>query len=402
MSARSRLFVALVSTGLVGFLLVGSVMGRVWGDSAYGQLTLFNEVLRHVLDGYVDALAPERIDDALDASFMGLTDALDGDTAYLPPEDWRSYKEAQRAPEADTGIVLGRRYGFLVAVATRSGSPAEKAGVRKGDFIKTIDNRHTRSLSVPVGDRLLHGAPGSTVKLRLIRSRNEPVEVSIVRERIEPIAVRSRALADGIGYVRIPEFSNDTAKETREAVEAFKRAGVRKIVLDLRGTAYGPLAQGAAVAQLFVGTGVVARQTFKTDPEKATNAEASRVAWSGPLATLVDFGTAGASEIVSAALLDSGRSPVVGQRTYGRVGLQQPVPIDEGGMVVTVSRFVSPKGNVIHGKGVEPDVPVTLPAAASVDAEDDEPAVAEPKSGEDPVLDKALEILKSAEAKKAA
>jgi carboxyl-terminal processing protease len=408
MSARARLFVAFVSTGLIGFLLAGAVAGRVFGDTAYGQLTLFNEVLRHVLDGYVDALTPERLDSAMEAADMGLMDALDGDTAYLGPEDWRAYREKSAVSEAETGIALGRRFGFLMVIATRPGSPADKAGVRAGDFLKTIDDRHTRSISIAVGDRLLRGAPGSEVKLRVLRSRAEPIEFSIVRERLTATPVERRVLGEGNGYIHVTDFEGDAAREIRDAVESLKRAGIRNLVLDLRGASFGPLEQGSAAAQLFVQSGVVARLAPRSGAEQTTSADPAKVAWEGPLVTLVNGGTSGPGEVLTAALADSGRSSTVGQKTFGRVGVQRDSPLDDGGLIVTVSRYISPKGTAIHGKGIEPSVVVALAAPGSLatsDDDDDEAPEAEkpgPQANTDPVLDKALEVLKTGVVKKAA
>lgn len=407
MSPRARLLVAVVSTGLIGVLLVGSIAGRVFGDTTYGQLTLFNEVLRHVLDDYVDQLTPQRVDSAMAAADMGLMDALDGDTAYLDPTDWRAYKELPASnSEAETGIALGRRFGFLTVIATRPGSPAEKAGVRSGDFIKTIDDRHTRSVSVPVGDRLLRGAPGSQVKLRILRSRAEPIELDLVRERLTPAPIERRVLAEGNGYIHVTDFEGDATKEIKDAIDSLKRSGIRNLVLDLRGASFGPLDRGAAAAQLFVPSGVVSRIVPRTGADKTVNADPALVAWSGPLVTLVDAGTSGPGEILGAALFDSGRSSLVGQKTFGRVGLQQSTALDEGGMVVTVSRYISPKGKAIHGKGLEPDVAVPNGHRAALDEGPDgneaDDKTAPPSTPEpDAVLEKALEILKTG-AKKAA
>jgi carboxyl-terminal processing protease len=400
MSPRARLLVAFLSTSLIGFLLAGSIAGRVLGDTAYGQLTLFNEVLRHVLDGYVDPLSPDRLDNAMEAADMGLMDALDGDTAYLGPEDWRAYREKAATNEAETGIALGRRFGFLMVIATRPGSPAEKAGVRSGDFLKTIDDRHTRSISVAVGERLLRGAPGSEVKLRVLRSRAEPLELAVVRERLTAVPIERRVLGEGNGYIHVSDFEGDAARELKDAVESLKRAGIRNLVLDLRGASFGPLDQGAAAAQLFVESGVVSRLAPRSGAEQTLQADPARVAWSGPLVTLINAGTSGAGEVLGAALSDSGRSSLVGQKTFGRVGVQQDTALDEGGLIVTVRRYITPKGTAIHGKGLEPTVAV---AAASDTADDgDDDAASKPNdAGADPVLDKALELLKTG-AKKAA
>jgi carboxyl-terminal processing protease len=392
MSPRSRLLVALVSTALTGYILLGSLLGRVLGDSTYGQLALFNEVVRLVLEAYVE---PVNVDRALAGARLGLTEALDGDSFYLDAESFRAWQQPAKDNDADVGLLLTRRLGFLMVVAPRAGSPADKAGVRPGDVIKSIDARHTRPLAPFVGQQLLRGAPGSTVKLTLLRAGSDPIELSLVRERLAPAPVKGRVVEPGTGYVKVPEFSPRVADEVRGEIETLRRAGARRLVLDMRGAAFGAPADGARVAELFLKGGVVAKLSGTKHAEEVLGADPARSAWELPVAALVDTGTAGAGELVAAALLDAGRGEVVGQRTFGRTPFQKAVPLPEGGLVVTVARYSSPKGTAIHGKGVEPSVPVELP-----DEEEEETgASAAPR---DVVLDKALEVLKQGAAQKKA
>jgi carboxyl-terminal processing protease len=391
MSPRSRLVVALVSTALTGYILLGSLLGRVLGDSTYGQLALFNEVVRLVLEAYVE---PVNVDRALAGARMGLTEALDGDSFYLDQDEFRAWQQPQRDNDADVGVLLTRRLGFLMVVAPRPGSPAEKAGVRPGDIVKSIDARHTRPLAPFVGQRLLRGAPGSVVKLTLLRAGTDPIELSLVRERLAVPAVKGRVLEGGTGYVKVPEISGRAAEEIRGEIETLRRAGARSLVLDLRGAAFGAPADGVKVAELFLKGGVVAKLSGAKHAEEVLSADPARSAWDLPLAALVDTGTAGPGEVVAAALLDAGRGEVVGQRTFGRAAFQKGVVLPEGGLVVTVAKYSSPKGTPIHGKGVEPSVSVDLP-------EEEEEETATP--ARDLVLDKALEVLKhGAPQKKAA
>jgi carboxyl-terminal processing protease len=384
MSPRSRLLVALVSTALTGYVLLGSLLGRVLGDSTYGQLALFNEVVRHVIEDYVE---PVNVDRALAGARLGLTEALDGDSFYLDQEEFLAWQQAPQGNQADVGLLLTRRLGFLMVVAPRPGSPAEKAGVRPGDIVKSIDARHTRPLAPFVGHRLLQGAPGSIVKVTLLRAGSDPIELSLVRERLAPAAVKGRVLETGTGYVKVPEITGRAAEDIRGELETLRRAGARRLVLDLRGAAFGAPADGVKVAELFLRGGVVTRLAGAKHAEEVLSADPSRAAWDGPLAALVDTGTAGAGELVAAALLDAGRAEVVGQRTFGRAPFQKAVALPEGGLVVTVAKYASPKGVAIHGKGVEPSVAVELP-----EAEDEEAEAAPP--ARDLVLEKALEVLK--------
>ena len=389
MSPRGRLVIALVSTLLVGYVAVGSLLGRVLGDTTYGQLAVFNEVVRLVLDAYVE---PVNLDRAMTGARIGLTDALDGDSAYLDADELRAYQQPPREGDADVGLVLTRRFSFLMVAATRAGSPAAKSGVKPGDIVKTIDARHSRSLSPPAGQRLLRGEPGSIVKLTLLRAGSDPLDVSIVRERLLPLTPERKMLPDGTGYLKVAEITPRAAEEVQGDLAALRRSGARALVLDLRGTGSGTVGDGAKVAELFLKGGAVGKLEGARTAEQVFNADPAHSVWDRPLAVLVDTGTSGAAEVVTAALLDAGRGPVVGEHTFGRAAVQKLVPLPEGGLLLTVAKYVSPKGKAIHGKGIEPTVTVELP-----DQEEEKSAPAG-----DPILDKALEVLKNPPAAKKA
>jgi len=142
MSPRVRLLVALVSTGLISYVAVGSLLTRVLGDTSYGQLSIFNEVIRLVLDAYVEPVNVER---AMAGARLGMTDALDGDSAYLDAEQFARYQKPADGQDADVGLVLTRRFGFLMVVAARPGSPAAEAGLRTGDLVKSIGSGSSAS-----------------------------------------------------------------------------------------------------------------------------------------------------------------------------------------------------------------------------------------------------------------
>jgi carboxyl-terminal processing protease len=384
MSHRARLLVALVSTGLIGYVAVGSLLGRVLGDTSYGQLAIFNEVVDMVLDAYVE---PVNVDRAMAGARLGMADALDGDSAYLDPEEFRLYQQPPREPDAEVGLVLTRRFSFVMVVAARPSSPAEKAGLRPGDILKSIDERHTRPMPAVVADRLLRGAPGSSVKLGVLRAGADPFDVTVVRERILPAAPQGRMLEGGTGCVKVTDFAPTTAEDVRTQVEALEHGGATRLLLDLRDAAWGAPPDGVKVAELFLQGGPVAKLVGRRAEEQVLQADAARSVWKGPLAVLVDNGTAGPGEIVAAALLDAGRAKLVGERTFGRAAVSKTVALPEGGLVLTVAKYVSPKGTSIHGQGLEPSVPV----AAERDEDDDHPETA---PHPDRILEKALEVVK--------
>jgi carboxyl-terminal processing protease len=388
MSPRTRLFIALTSTCLTAYIAMGTLLGRVFGDTTYGQLAIFNEVVRIMVEAYVE---PVNLDRAMAGADLGLTEALDGDSSYLSQDEWKAFQQGgDKHADAEIGVVLTRRFGFLMVVSMRPGSPAEKAGLRTGDILKTIDEKHSRPLAVVTGERLLRGAPGSIVKLRVLRAGSEPLEMSVVRERLQPAEPVRRVLADGTGYLKLREFHQKTADALRGEVEVLKKNGAQKLVLDLRGAGWGAPLEGVRVAEIFMKGGVVTKLSGRKVTEQVMSADQSRALWDLPLAVLIDTGTAGPGEVVAGALLDAGRATLVGERSFGRAGFQKAVTLPEGGLLITVAKYFTPKGNAIHGRGIVPGVPVPVP--------DDAPSSGEPG---DQILEKALEVLKG-EVKKAA
>ena len=386
MSHRTRLVLALVSTCLIGYVAVGSLLARVMGDTSYGQLAIFNEVVRLVIDSYVE---PVNVDRAMAGARLGMADALDGDSAYLDPEELRLYQQqASREADGEIGLLLTRRFSFVMVVAARPGSPAEKAGLRPGDILKSIDDRHTRPMPAVVADRLLRGAPGSSVKLGVLRAGSDPFDVAVVRERVLPVAPSGRMLEGKTGYLQVAEFGPTTAEDVRAQVETLKHDGADRLVLDLRTAAWGAPAEGAKVAELFLQGGPVAKRVGRRADEQLLQADPARNVWSGPLVALVGNGTAGPGEIVAAALADAGRAKLVGERTFGRAAESRTVPLPEGGLVLTVAKYMSPKGTAIHGEGLTPSIPV----AAQRDEDEDLPEGTTPP---DRILEKGIEVLKN-------
>ena len=388
MTSRSRFVLTLASTALVLYLASGPLMRRALGDTGYTQLSIFHEVVSMIRDSYVD---PVNMDRTLDAAESGLLEALDGDSGYLEAEDFKILQSGKRG-SAETGIVLGRRFGFLTVVATRAGSPARRAGVKAGDFIKTIDGKHTHGLTVVQGERMPAGDPGTAVTVGIFKAGAEAVDNSLVRERPAMAPPVSRLLEGGVAYIAVPDLADGVVGSLTGILASLRTQGAHSVVLDLRSSATGPLKNAVPLVELFLKNGVVAKLVSRTAPEETLMANSASNPYGGPLAILVDRGTAGAAEIAAACLLDAKRASLFGENTYGRAGIQKQIPLEGGGgLLLTVSRYVTPSGNPINGKGLTPKTLVRNPD--SIDA------MGSP--GQDPVLDKALETLKNAPGKAA-
>lgn len=381
MTRRTRLWILAVSTPIIAFALMGGYLSQAMArDDTYQHLRVFDDVVMLVLNNYVEEVDVRH---AMRGAMKGLTDGLDADSGFLSPDLTKQYESQAPAGAADVGLDLMRQY-YLRVVSARDGSPAAKAGLRTGDYIRAIDNRPTRDMSGFEGNRLLQGAPGSKVTLLVIRGNAaDPHEVSLVRERAAGSELTSRMADASTGYVRVLEFTPGTPQRIREAVDGLRKSGATRFVFDLRGTSRGDLDEGVASARLFVKTGTLSvRQTKaqrETVPAQPTDANIE-----APVAMLVGPGTAGAAEVFAAALARNKRGELIGERTLGRAARQRLVALPDGSsLLLTNVRYLAPDNSAIHEKGLEPDVEVEEP---------DVDFGTVPPAG-DPTLDRALERL---------
>jgi carboxyl-terminal processing protease len=214
------------------------------------------------------------------------------------------------------------------------------------------------------GTRLLRGAAGSKVTLTVIRgSAAEPHDVVLVREKIAGPVVSSRLMGTDVGYLRVSSFRNAVADDIRKQTADLAKSGAKALLIDLRRTAEGPLDNGLAAARLFVKSGTLAVRAGREKTDRVTiSANPNEAVSDLPITLLVTTGTSGAAELFIAALDGNNRAEIVGERTLGRAGLQKLVQLPENrGLWLTYARYLTPKGDPIHGKGIEPDVRVEEP-----------------------------------------
>ena len=359
MTSRTRLWILAVSIPVIAFAIIGGYLGQARGkDDTYQHLRVFDDVVSHVVNNYVEEV---NIQQAMRGAMRGLSDALDPDSAYLTPDLVKAVEQNSSPGAADIGVELTRQY-YLRVVSARDGSPAARAGLRTGDYIRAIDGRATRDMSAYEGMRLLRGAPGSKVALLVIRNNAaDPHELSLVRERTMAAEVTTKMANASTGYVRVADFTKDVPAKVTQAVGALTKTGASRFVVDLRGTAAGDIDNGIAAARLFVPSGTLTIRQTKAQRETIT-ASGNDGSISAPVILLVDQGTAGAAEIFAAALSGNSRAELVGERTLGRAARQQLVKLPDGsGLLLSSMRYLTPANAGIHERGLTPDVPVRQP-----------------------------------------
>jgi carboxyl-terminal processing protease len=389
MTSKTRLSVLLVSTPVLAFVIVGGLMGqeRTSGDRTLRHLRVFDDVVSLVMSNYVEEV---KMDRAMEGAMRGLADGLDPDSAYLDPRQARAVAAGEALPAGDVGLELTRQY-YLRVIAARDGSPAAKAGLRTGDFVRAIDGRPTRDMSVFEGTRLLRGQPGSSVTVTVIRGNAaDPHEVVLVREEATVRPVTSRMIEGQIGYLRVATFRNGAPEEVRTHATQLVKSGATSLLIDLRQAAEGPLENGIAAARSFVPSGTLAIKAGREETDRVTiTAEPRDTTIDVPVTLLINLGTSGAAELFVAALDGNGRAEVVGERTLGRAGVQKFVPLpDNRGLWLTYARYLTPAGEPIHGRGLEPKVSIESP----------EVEFGAPEPDDDAMLDSALDHMRSRKA----
>jgi carboxyl-terminal processing protease len=384
MTTRTRLSILLVSTPVLAFVVVGGLLGKASsGDATIQHLRVFEDVVSLIMSNYVE---DAKVDRVMEGAMRGLADGLDPDSAYLNAAQTKVVDSGEKPAAGDVGIELTRQY-YLRVISARDGSPAAKAGLHTGDYVRAIDGKPTRDLSVFEGMRLLRGAPGSKVALTIIRGNAaEPRQIDLVREKTPGAIVTGHMIPPDVGYIRVATFGAGIADKLRAQADELSRAGATSLIIDVRHTAEGPFETGLDAARLFVKSGtlaVIAGREQDTKRETLT-AKPGDGAIALPVTLLVTTGTSGAAELFASALDGNKRADLVGERTLGRAGIQKLVHLPDGrGLWLTYARYLTPGGEAIQGKGLTPDVEIDEP----------ETDFGETPSGKDPILDAAIDRL---------
>ncbi len=387
MTLKSRVTVLLISTPVLAFVVVGGLMGNASanrGDETFQHLRVFEDVIRLVMNNYVEEVKVDRV---MEGAMRGLADGLDPDSAYLNPKQLKEVESGAALPEGDVGVELTRQY-YLRVIAARDGSPAAKAGLATGDVVRTIDGKPTREMSVYEGARLLRGKPGTSVALTIIRNNAaDPHDVTLVREKPGGADVTGRMLDGNIGYLRVSSFREGVVAGVRQHTSGLSKSGATALVIDIRRTAEGPIANGIEAARLFVKSGTLALLgSGQQQAGERIDAKPGDGPIELPVLLLVTTGTSGAAEVFAAALDGRGRGELIGERTLGRAGVQKLVRLPENrALWLTYARYSTPDGKPIHGKGLDPDVAV----------EDNDVEFGATAPQKDPILDAAIERLKT-------
>ena len=390
---------------MVALLLFGSMAskgasGEGGSDSAdvLRHLKVYTQVLSYISTEYVEE---PNIPNVTLGALNGLLEAIDPYASYLNATQYKEYLKNSDGHPGDVGLVLAKKYGYIVVVSVVPGSPADKAGLANGDYIESINGVGSRDMPLAYAKILLRGDVGSTVNLSVLRHKPEPTKMTLTRAIVTAPPVESRMLDGTVGYVKASTLGTGKVREVATAVEDLQKQGAKKLILDLRGCAVGDAEDGAALANLFVSKGLLTYDQGQKVPRKDYDADAKDTISTVPLVVMTNRATAAACEVGAGALQGTKRAALVGERTYGDASILRPITMDDGSAVIlSVAKFYTPDGKSIQDNGVTPETAVLDPDLGAVDPEEDEatatPTPATPKKPtEDVILKKAIEVLGS-------
>ncbi len=317
------------------------------------------EITDKIEDSFYKPVDAERL---RQRSLKGTVEALDDPfSQYLPPNEAQQFAQAVEGKFEGVGMTVDEDRRGLRVLNSFPGSPARKAGIRKGDLITAVNGRALAGVDSRVATGRIKGPAGTSVKLAVTTGSAKPRTVRVEREKIDIPLVESSLRERGgkkLGVVRLASFSSGAHGELRAAIDRLRARGAEGIVLDLRGNGGGLLREAVLVSSQFIEDGEIVSVRGRTRSNRTEEAQGDAIDQDIAVVVLVDGGSASASEITAGALRDRGRASLVGQRTFGKGLVQEVEPLSNGGVLdLTVANYYLPSGKTIPlRKGLKPQV----------------------------------------------
>ena len=421
---KKRILYGLLLTGLGVNLFIGAqiyfqTVSAAEKDDPYQHLKLFSMVLERVRQDYVDG---DKVSyhDLINSALKGMLGTLDPHSEFMDTNKFVELKKDTEGKFGGVGIVIAVKEGWITVVAPMEDTPGFRAGILSGDRIIKIDGKNAEKMNVQDAVTRLRGEAGSKITLTILRpANNSTKDYVLTRENINVPTVKDLAghrefpVDDHkIGYVHLVQFGEQTGSDLADALQKLKKAGMKALVLDLRGNPGGLLDQAVQVVEQFVprGTLIVTTEGRGATPKSEYHAKGGDKFNNLPMVVLVNGGSASAAEIVSGALQDltvkgQCRAIIVGEQTFGKGSVQSILPFPNGtALRLTTAKYYTPSHKVIHERGITPDIVVPMsddeerdlmikrtPGALESIPEKDRDRV---EGAHDPQLERAYDLLK--------
>jgi len=359
---KKIIFTFILASGIFVFisLAVSAGIDKKSKDDLYRQVELFSDTLAIIQSDYVEEAKPKNL---IYGALKGMLSSLDAHSQFMDPDTYNELKVDTEGKFGGLGIEITIKDNMLTVITPIEDTPAWKAGIKTNDRIVKINNELTRDMAITDAVKRLRGKAGEVVTLVILReSEKKLIDFKIVRDIIKIKEVKeARILEDGIGYIRLVEFAENTAQEINNALENLSKDKMNALILDLRNNPGGLLDVAVKVVERFIDKGklIVYTKGRKLTQNLEFIARYNRPLVDIPMVVLINEGSASGSEIVAGSLQDYKRAIIVGTKSFGKGSVQTVIPLSDGSALkLTTSKYFTPLGKEIHGKGVIPDIVV--------------------------------------------
>ena len=334
----------------------------------YKQVELFSDTLAIIQEDYVDEAKPKEL---IYGALKGMLSSLDAHSQFLDPDTYNELKIDTEGKFGGLGIEITIKDGMLTVITPIEDTPAWRAGIKSGDRIVKINDELTREMSLTDAVKKMRGKPGIVIKLSILREKDKKIlDFAIKRDVIKIKDVKNaRILEDGIGYIRLTEFRENTSQQLSAAMSGLSKQKMNALILDLRNNPGGLLEEAARITGKFIPQGklIVYTKSRKKSQDIRFTSQVKNPILNLPLVILINEGSASGSEVVAACLQDYKRAMIIGTKSFGKGSVQAIIPLGDGSALkLTISKYFTPSGRVIHGKGVVPDIIVEADNPASL------------------------------------
>lgn len=359
---RNKFFIAL--TTLLAFFSLTTIaisqIERKTRDDLYAQIELYSYALTTIQADYVEEMEPK---DLIYGSLKGMLASLDPHSQFLDPEEYKELKTETQGKFGGLGIEISIRDGLLTVVTPLDDTPAWRAGIKAGDRIVKIEGELTKDITLNDAVKKLRGKPGTDINITVLREEEFKIlDFKITREIIHIQDVKyPQILQDNIAFIRLTEFREDSGKSFREALDGLAKQGADSLIVDLRNNPGGLLNVAIEISEEFLPEGeiIVSTKGRRYSQNTVTRSKNRKPVIDWPMVVLINEGSASGSEIVAGALQDNKRAIILGAKSFGKGSVQSVIPLPDGsGLRLTTSKYFTPSGASIHGKGIEPDIAI--------------------------------------------
>ena len=345
---------------IITILILNFNSGPIFAkNDLYEKIDLFGEVLQNIKKDYVDDVDQAEI---MDSAINGVLQSLDPYSAYMSPELFKEMQTDTRGEFGGLGIEIGMEAGVVKVISPIDDTPAEKAGIKAGDYIVKIGKEQVQGKSLMEAVKLMRGPVGTSIDLTIRRKNvKKPLEFKIIRKIIEVQSVSSQIISEkkNLGYLRLKSFNENSDNQFLKSIKKFeKNLNIKGYVIDLRNNPGGLLTQAINITDFFLDDGeIVSTKGRKASETRKFFAKKGDEVKGKPVVVLINNGSASASEIFAGALKDHKRAIILGENSYGKGSVQSIIPLaNGGGMRLTISKYYLPSGKSISEVGVTPDI----------------------------------------------